>query len=352
MNAEPVFKRIARIDPVIKADQLAFAAFERQDPAKMVEFLTDFGLVRLDNTPGDSIFFRARGTSAYCVEIVPSDRDYFIGSGFFATSRDDLEKLSAASGQPIEPTGKPGGGERVRLTDPDGNEVDVIFGMDVPAPLPARTELIAANTPDVKNRINMGVRTEVVPTPVHRLGHIVLFATDFAASVDWYQKWIGILPTDVLTTADGVPCGGFFRVNRGEKPADHHNLAIFAAEQKGVHHVSMETLDIDEIGQGNQYLQAKGWDHFWGMGRHILGSQFFDYWLDPTGLEWEHYADGDVMTEDFDEGYFLVGRKDLWAWGDDLPDESKIPEEVMAQAPAHLKDFYQEWSKPARPWLK
>ena len=36
----------------------------------------------------------------------------------------------------------------------------------------------------------------------------------------------------------------------------------------------------------------------WGIGRHVLGSQLFDYWFDPDGFEYEHYTDGDVFTAD------------------------------------------------------
>jgi len=351
MTVETDFKRIAPVDPIIKADQLAFVVFERKDPAEMARFLRDFGLLQLEGTPGPSLYFRARGASAYCVEIIPSDRDRMVGSGYIVTSEGDLAKVAEASGLPIEPTGKPGGGSRVKLIDPDGSEVDVIHGMEMPAPFETRTELIACNTPDRKVRINEGVRTDIKPTPVHRLGHYVIFTPDFAATVEWYMKWVGILPTDILTTADGNPVGGFFRVNRGSEPSDHHNIAIFAGPEKGIHHISMETLDVDEIGQGQQYLKGKGWTHFWGVGRHLLGSQFFDYWLDPTGVEWEHYADGDVMTEDFETGYYLVSREGLWAWGDDLPDSTKPPEEAIANAPAHLKEFFTEWAKSPRAWL-
>ena len=32
------------------------------------------------------------------------------------------------------------------------------------------------------------------------------------------------------------------------------------------------------------------------MGRHIMGSQIFDYWKDPFGNELEHWTDGDLFT--------------------------------------------------------
>jgi catechol 2,3-dioxygenase-like lactoylglutathione lyase family enzyme len=202
MNGQPDFKRIQRVEPVIKADELAYVTFERKDADRMVRFLTDFGLVPVEGTSG-SFFFRGRGTNPFCVEIVPSDRDRLVGLGFMAKSKADLETLAAASGYALEDSDKPGGGKRVRLTDPDGSLVDVICGFTPATPLEARQDLLPANTPRDKRRINEGVRTPLAPTPIHRLGHVVLFTPDFAATTNWYMKWLGFLPTDILTPADG-----------------------------------------------------------------------------------------------------------------------------------------------------
>ena len=46
---------------------------------------------------------------------------------------------------------------------------------------------------------------------------------------------------------------------------------------------------------GNQFLKARGHRHDWGVGRHILGSQVFDYWRDPWGHRVEHWTDGDLF---------------------------------------------------------
>jgi hypothetical protein len=29
---------------------------------------------------------------------------------------------------------------------------------------------------------------------------------------------------------------------------------------------------------GHDWLEKKGWTNCWGVGRHLLGSQIFDYW--------------------------------------------------------------------------
>ena len=46
-----------------------------------------------------------------------------------------------------------------------------------------------------------------------------------------------------------------------------------------VHHSSFEVHDIDAQGVGHQWLEEHGWTNCWGIGRHILGSQIFDYWF-------------------------------------------------------------------------
>jgi hypothetical protein len=47
---------------------------------------------------------------------------------------------------------------------------------------------------------------------------------------------------------------------------------------------------------GHQHLKSKKREAAWGVGRHIMGSQVFDYWKDPFGNELEHWTDGDLFT--------------------------------------------------------
>ena len=43
-------------------------------------------------------------------------------------------------------------------------------------------------------------------------------------------------------------------------------------------------------------MASAGYAHQWGIGRHILGSQIYDYWLDPWGHMVEHWTDGDLFN--------------------------------------------------------
>jgi hypothetical protein len=168
--------------------------------------------------------------------------------------------------------------------------------------------------------VNGTVRRATAPSPIFKLGHIVLQRPDFRRATQWYMRHFGLLPSDIQYLPSGHPGLGFFRLDRGKEPADHHSLAVLGGPGTNLLHVSFETLDLDSVGQGNQYLQERGWTHFWGIGRHMLGSQIFDYWKDPVGDEWEHYADGDLMDASYPTGYSALTRGSLWAWGDDLPD--------------------------------
>jgi hypothetical protein len=47
---------------------------------------------------------------------------------------------------------------------------------------------------------------------------------------------------------------------------------------------------------GSEYLKTKSYEQVWGIGRHMLGSQVFDYWSDPFGNLVEHWTDGDVFS--------------------------------------------------------
>jgi len=70
---------------------------------------------------------------------------------------------------------------------------------------------------------------------------------------------------------------------------------------------------------GHQWLAEKGYDLVWGIGRHVHGSQVFDYWYDVSHFIIEHYADGDVVNEDTE----VTPRSkagNMAVWGPPVPD--------------------------------
>ena len=95
----------------------------------------------------------------------------------------------------------------------------------------------------------------------------------------------------------GMAIGAFMRCDRGDTLTDHHTL--FLLQSPGAprfNHAAFEVADFDDLMRGHMYLKRAKRSAAWGVGRHILGSQIFDYWKDPWGHELEHWTDGDLFT--------------------------------------------------------
>ena len=211
-------------------------------------------------------------------------------------------------------------------------------------------------------RINNTQRPKLEPPQVTKLGHLVLEAVDFDRSMRWYIDTLGFIPSDVMCLSDGAAVGAFMRLDRGNEPADHHTLFVAMGLEPKVDHVAFEVVDLDAVEMGQQVMMANRYRHAWGVGRHLLGSQIFDYWRDPWGQKHEHYADGDLFDAAQPAGYHLMNREGLYQWGpepDDFVDARMIPGRLwrvlrmMAiNDKAHLRmmALKESLSKPGRHW--
>jgi hypothetical protein len=340
------------VDPTVRADAIANVTFERRDVLTTTKFFEDFGFLASDAGYAGIHYFRGYGDAPYLVEVIPSAKDAFVGFAFVARDAGDIQTLARAERAPIGDIDGPGGGRRTRLVDPDGHRVDLVHGFQPGRSVATRTSPPRLNTATRKDRINEPIRTPLGPAPVFRIGHVVLMTPNFSAMAEWYMDRFGLIPSDVLTLPEETPVLGFFRFDRGAEPADHHSLALLAGPEARLLHVATETLDLEAVGQGQHFLRTRGWTHHWGIGRHLLGSQIFDYWKDPFGDEWEHYADGDLVTADSPTGYHSFDRGGLWTWGDDLPDSMRPQGDLPPDAPAHARAIHEALSKPPRPWLR
>jgi hypothetical protein len=72
-------------------------------------------------------------------------------------------------------------------------------------------------------------------------------------------------------------------------------MFLLGTGKPGFNHAAFEVADFDDLMCGHDWLKQKGRRHEWGVGRHLLGSQIFDYWRDPWGHTLEHWTDGDLL---------------------------------------------------------
>ena len=278
---------------LIKVEDIAHVRFAAPDLAAMRAFLEDFGLTCFEH--GGRLYGRGSDGRPF-VHVTEPGEVRFVAVGFRAGTIADLDRLSLAEGVPVEDLDEPGGGRIVRLTDPDGYCVEVVAGQtqnEPDTPVPDQP----VNTALAKPRLRRTVRLDPAPAQVRRIGHAVLKVSDFRASEKWYKDRFGFLTSDEVEAAKDVPLGAFMRCDRGDLPSDHHTLFLAQLPgELGLLHAAFEVANLDDLMLGHQHLKARGREAAWGVGRHIMGSQVFDYWKDPFGNELEHWTDGDQFT--------------------------------------------------------
>lgn len=300
------------MEPLIRIEDIAFVRFAAPDLKAMRAFLDDFGLVCFEE--GGRLYGRGSNGAPFA-HVTESGEPKFIGLGLRAANVDDLQTLADAEGVSVEAFDAPGGGSVVTLTDPDGNRVEVVAGQTwgEAADLAPDTPV---NTAAAFRRSRKPVRTVPGPSHVYRLGHCVLNVGDFRSSEAWYKARFGFITSDEIEAAKGVSMGAFMRCDRGDVLSDHHTLFLAQLPSgKGFNHAAFEVLGLDDLMLGHAHLRAKKRTAAWGVGRHILGSQIFDYWKDPWGFELEHWTDGDRFTAA--DGSNMATVTDLLAvqWG-------------------------------------
>jgi catechol 2,3-dioxygenase-like lactoylglutathione lyase family enzyme len=299
---------------MIKVADVAFVRFRAPDLDRAEAFCHDFGLVTAERD-GDVLYSRGSDPEPW-IHRVERGEPGFAGVGFDAAGAADLE---AAAGLPgasaVEPLDGPGGGRRVRFTDPDGFSVEVVHGREPAAPLPAPRAL-PYNTGHEHRRVNQLQRVARGPARVKRLGHCVLRVADFARSEAWYRKRFGFLRSDEVYVGERENVvTAFLRCDRGELPVDHHTFLCVGLGEPGFDHAAFEVEDIDAVMLGHEHLRDAGHTHHAGIGRHVLGSQVFDYWRDPWGHVLEHFTDGDLLDAGVKPGRFDPGVALGTQWG-------------------------------------
>lgn len=302
---------------IIKVEDIAFVRFTAPDLAAMQAFTEDFGLTVVEAGAG-RLVCRGAGTGPV-LHVTQLGEAGFAGLAFRAASLEDLTRLAASEGVEVQDLDLPGGGKVVRLSDPDGHSVEVIAGQTLVAPLPL-PDREPVNDIGQRPRQRQTKRVAAGPSHVVRLGHAVLNVSNFRASEAWYKDRFGFITSDEITFTPEFSIGAFMRCDRGTTPTDHHTLFLMQGPNgPGFNHAAFEVQDMDDLMLGHQRLKDAGRHAEWGVGRHILGSQIFDYWRDPWGHTLEHWTDGDLFTAE--DGSNTATLQDLLGvqWGPAAP---------------------------------
>jgi hypothetical protein len=266
--------------------KLAHMRYQHPDLDEITTFLLDFGMHVVKRTE-NQVWYRGYGPDQY-VYYAQKGEKKFLGGAYEVESEAELLKASKIAGAgPIEELTAPGGGRIVTLHDPEGFPVSFVHGIE-PAPKHDYPEKVIYNYEgDDKPRVRKFNRFTPGPAAVHKLGHYGLCVKDFPAQLEWYVRNFNFAPTDFLyvpsgeNDEDGMPktkdVAVFAHIDRGDTPVDHHTFFMSSNATAHVHHCSFEVHDYDTQHLGHQWLAGKEYKSVWGIGRHILGSQLFDY---------------------------------------------------------------------------
>ncbi|PLY59014.1 glyoxalase II protein [Herbaspirillum sp. BH-1] len=135
----------------------------------------------------------------------------------------------------------------------------------------------------------LGLPPELPALP-RTLSHVVYFVPDAARAEAFYQR-LGFVCTDRFT---GV--GPFLRPAGTQ---DHHTLFMIQTPpfMKGCEHFTFHMGGPTEVLLAGTRFVEKGYQSFWGPGRHRFGSNWFWYFNSPLGCHVEYDADMDLHDE-------------------------------------------------------
>ena len=292
---------------VHSVDQVVFTV---PDIAPAVAFYTAFGMdVRHHNQQVD---LYTHGHPHCWMKVVANGAPKalaFITFGIFAEDEAAFRQRIAALGigcaaHPLAT--RPG----IWLKSPDGVMMQLVVAAKVspsakspanPLPGPARG---TAKAP---------ARSAVAQVLPRWLSHVLLFSPDVLGMITFCETVLGLRLSD-----RSVDLVAFMHTPHG---SDHHLFAFVKSEAAGLHHTSWDVGSLDDVGKGSEQLRNAGYHDGWGVGRHVLGSNYFYYAKDPWGSFAEYSFDIDFVPAqpDWVSGSYAP-EDSFYLWGPAVPE--------------------------------
>ena len=211
-----------------------------------------------------------------------------------------------------------------RLDPPPGTESNGFWFRDPDASL-IELKVAEKSSPNAKSSAALGalVGPDARGAPLRghagmvrprRMAHVLLFARDVPATLAFYTRVLGLRLSD--------EAGGVIAFLHGVHGSDHHMVAFAKSDGPGFHHCSWDVGSVNDIGIGAMQMADKGYSAGWGLGRHVLGSNYFHYVRDPWGSYSEYSCDIDYVSADRDwQGASHDVENSLYLWGPRPPQD-------------------------------
>jgi catechol 2,3-dioxygenase-like lactoylglutathione lyase family enzyme len=313
-NSAPIRRRNAL--GVHSLDRFAFSV---PDLAEAERFYRSFGLDV--SRYGDRLDLRTYGEPQCWGRVHANGRPKRLQYLRFGAYEDDFaalaERVRAAGTAEPHPLGEH---EGVWTRDADGTPVQVVVASKVSAASVAAPAALAPVPPGKGAAPSRKTAAAVRP---RRLSHVLLFTPDVQRQVDFYTKTLGLRLSD--------RSGDIIAFLHAPHASDHHVLAFAKSHAPGLHHSSWDVGSIDEVGLGAESMRGQGYTKGWGVGRHVLGSNYFHYVQDPWGsfAEYSHGIDFVPADVEWPAGDHPP-EDSFYIWGPAVPDDFVVNHERAA----------------------
>jgi catechol 2,3-dioxygenase-like lactoylglutathione lyase family enzyme len=209
---------------VVHVKDLAYVRLQSPDLDKAEEFLTNLGMVRSART-ADRLYMRGTDPSHH-IHVTHLGPPKYLGLAFWVDGEDELKSLSQVSGATgIEDIDEPGGGRRVRLTDPHGYQIEAVCGIEELPRLPIRRNVLNWGDEKVR-RAGELMRLDSGPSQIKRIAHALLMTPKLHEVIKWYQGLFGFVCSDEVYAGsrDHVIDFQSLRPRRGFRRSSHLRL--------------------------------------------------------------------------------------------------------------------------------
>ena len=289
---------------VHSVDEFVFAVPDLEEARR---FYTHFGLDVRDEAGALALYTHGHPHRWARVVAGPAKRLLWLSLGIHAADAErfaamDLPRIAAPAGADAD---------GLWIAGPDALPLQLRVAAKCSPSQPAPRE----TTPAPGNAGRAPRRSQAPTTRPLYLSHILLFSVDVDAARAFYEGQLGLRLSDRSGSAIA-----FLHSPHG---SDHHLIALAQSDGPGLHHSSWCVPSLDAVGIGAEQMAAAGYTEGWGLGRHVLGSNYFRYVRDPWGSYAEYSYDIDFIAE---------GQK--WPSGDYPPEDS-----LYVWGPALPPDF-------------
>jgi catechol 2,3-dioxygenase len=233
----------------------------------------------------------------------PRKRLQHISFGCFA---DDLPRFKMRLEQNgVKLVDAPGGQKSTGIWFHDHN--GLLLEIRMAAKSSANEKMAGTWTSSPEGIAGAPVRAKAPVARPRRMSHMLSFTADIEKAIAFYSANLG------LRLSDRSSMVGFMHGIHG---SDHHILAFAQSSAPGIHHSSWDMARIDDIGLAATHMADKGHTKCWGLGRHVLGSNYFHYIQDPWGSFTEYTCDIDYIAADqhWETGHH-ADEDSFYLWG-------------------------------------